>query len=79
MTDFDFTDRYGGNSPDPATICPGDCEGMGCYPHREGDPDTTPHEQAEIARLKAEHGPSNDGYYFVTCPDCGGTGERRDA
>lgn len=26
------TDRYGGNWPDPETVCKGDCEGMGTYP-----------------------------------------------
>ena len=27
-----FTDRYGGNYPDPKTVCKGQCEGMGWYP-----------------------------------------------
>lgn len=29
-----WTDRYGGNWPDPALVCPGPCEGLGVYPLR---------------------------------------------
>lgn len=76
MTDFEFTDRYGGNHPDPATMCPGDCEGMGCYPVEGEATDLTAHEQAEVNRIKIEQGISVDGWYFVRCPDCNGTGKR---
>jgi len=30
-----FTDRYGGNYPDPKTVCEGQCEGMGVYPEKQ--------------------------------------------
>lgn len=92
MSNFEFTDRYGGNYPDPATVCAGDCEGMGVYPvydpeHERFKPRAlsdlvhpvdglTPHEVAEVERIKAEQGVSEDGCYFVRCPDCGGTGKR---
>jgi DnaJ-class molecular chaperone len=33
---IEYTDRYGGpaNWPNPDTVCPGPCEGMGVYPVR---------------------------------------------
>lgn len=79
MTDqdqgFTFTDRYGGNYPDPATMCQGQCDGMGCYPQYEDDPEITDYEKGEIARIKAESG-VQDGAYFIVCGECGGTGKR---
>ena len=35
---LEWTDRYGGPAhwPDPATVCPGPCEGLGVYP--DGEP-----------------------------------------
>lgn len=75
MSDYEFTDRYGGNYPDPATICKGQCEGMGVYPQYENDPGITDAERAAVEVRKAENGPSEDGCYFITCPDCGGTGK----
>lgn len=32
MSTIIASDRYGGNWPDPGTVCKGDCEGMGTYP-----------------------------------------------
>lgn len=65
-----ISDRYSAAGipyPDPATVCPGPCEGMGFYP--ENDP------------LRWEEGaiPDEIGYVFQTCPICKGTGKRSDA
>jgi hypothetical protein len=72
---IEWTDRYGGNYPNPATMCNGDCDGMGCYPHSINDPSSTDHERAEIARIQADLGVEHDGWYFVRCPTCNGTGK----
>lgn len=78
MTDdeFKFTDRYtalGIPFPDPDTVCKGECEGTGRVPVSE-------HEQEEPWRtlwLDAECiAPADDGWHFVRCPACGGTGKR---
>ena len=39
MAEIEFTDRYGGpdNWPDPETVCPGQCEGMGVHPTQQSD------------------------------------------
>jgi hypothetical protein len=68
MIDLEWTDRYGGpaNWPDPETVCPGHCEGMGFYPEdnsAEWPPDSTPDAY---------------GFVFVQCPTCGGSGKRPD-
>ena len=62
-----FTDRYSASGrprPDPATVCEGECEGMGFFPSNN----------------KAEWPPGAKpdaiGYVFVTCHTCGGTGRR---
>lgn len=73
MSTFKYTDRYGGNWPDPKTVCPGDCEGMGCIPvHKEEDDPVLLKLWQAAERLK----PSDDGYHFVKCPTCNGTGKR---
>lgn len=68
MTDeIIFTDRYSASGrprPDPATVCRGQCEGMGFYP--TGDRSEWPPDAV----------PDDIGYVFVRCPDCGGTGRR---
>jgi hypothetical protein len=69
-----FTDRYGGHDPDPRTCCKGPCEGMGQVPvpRDEADPlFAWLYNQAE-----ALHGSSQDGWQFVACPYCDGTGRR---
>ena len=66
-----FTDRYkalGLPYPDPQTMCQGPCEGTGCYP--EDDP-VDPAWQVEHAK---EHEEPCDGWHFLRCPDCNGTG-----
>jgi len=75
---IEFTDRYqalGIPYPDPDTMCPGDCEGTGWVP-------INANETEEIYRalwLEAEQkAPSDDGWHFVKCPDCSGTGKKSD-
>lgn len=86
MSEIESTDRYGGNPPDPETMCKGECEGMGWVPVQDrehaGDlivdslgydkePWKTLWQEAHIAA--GEH--ECDGWHFVKCPDCGGTGK----
>lgn len=73
MVEIEFTDRYkatGTPYPNPDTMCLGQCEGMGVVPISEDDID----EPWRALWLAAEaEKPSDDGYHFVTCPDCNGT------
>lgn len=92
------TDRYraaGIPYPDPATVCKGQCEGMGCVPVCEGDGDprfdalwaeahATQHSLTDRMLMAAQkivpdfpwHREGCDGWHFVKCPDCNGTGKR---
>lgn len=90
--EFEFVDRYSATGtpyPDPATMCEGDCEGMGCYPHRLTlSRITNQEEDTEDNRLwhEAHNAPNGhdmrfdngacDGYHFIKCSDCGGTGKK---
>ena len=66
-----FTDRYGDNPPDVYTMCLGQCEGTGTVPvHR--DEGEEPYRTLWIAAEIEE--PTNDGWHFIACPDCNGTG-----
>ena len=71
------TDRYqalGIPYPDPETVCAGQCEGTGYVPIKVTDM----REPWHSLWLKAEaEKPTDDGWHFVKCPDCGGTGKRR--
>lgn len=78
MDSIVFTDRYqaaGIPYPDAATVCQGQCEGMGCIPVRGDETDTR-----LLALWQAVHAKPHveecDGWHFVTCPDCSGTGKR---
>lgn len=86
--EVEFYDRYsacGMDLPDPKTMCKGQCEGMGCVP--TGPPEgyvkegklCCPSDNEEPWRtlwLEAEEKePSEDGWHFVTCPDCNGSGK----
>lgn len=86
MMEIEATDRYGGNYPDPATVCEGPCEGMGMYPAYSAKYDTRtgsdvcrPVEQEDdTAAIEAsDQTPGDDGWLFLTCADCGGTGVRK--
>lgn len=72
---IEVTNRYGSleNMPDPDTICLGQCEGMGCIPVRHSTNDPELRRIWEEAEKKNQ---SDDGYHFVTCPTCNGTGLR---
>jgi hypothetical protein len=72
-----FTDRYealGIPDPDPETMCDDQCEGTGMVPVGRGDLQ----EPWRSLWLEAEAKESSaDGWHFVRCPSCGGTGKRR--
>ena len=78
-------DRYtalGVPYPDPETMCEGYCEGLGVYPHKVGSPDETLEER--MAWLALHNAPNAheadggecDGYHFIKCPTCNGTGKK---
>ena len=80
---FEFTDRYkatGTPYPNPETMCEGPCEGMGIYPHKLGDEDETPQErelwQAAHDALNSHDESGCDGWHFIKCSTCNGTGKR---
>jgi hypothetical protein len=79
-----FTDRYdalGIRPPSTLTVCRGLCEGTGVVPVRRPDPavPATEHDLRLIALWgQAETAePDDDGWHFVTCPDCAGSGRQR--
>src|SRR5687768_5620065 len=73
---FEFVSRYGtGPGPDPATMCDGQCEGMGRYPQRLDDPNLTQYEREQWRLEHAREPHECDGTHFIVCPDCGGTGD----
>lgn len=82
---FEFVDRYSATGtpyPDPETICPGQCEGMGCVPvymetgrAPDGQAVLITEDPELICRWQAAEAkcPSDDGWHFVICPVCEGT------
>lgn len=67
------SDRYGGNWPDPATVCLGDCDGMGRVPIHAGDPDPFYYNQwRDLEAIEL----SPNGFHFAVCKHCRGTGKR---
>ena len=79
------TDRYqalGIPYPDVETVCQGQCEGTGYVPIFGNNKGILkiPADMEEPWRslwLTAEvKKPSKDGWHFVVCPDCMGTGKR---
>lgn len=68
-----ITDRYralGIPYPDPMTMCSGQCEGTGIVPtRREG-------EWVGLWDAEEAKKPSKDGYHFVICPECHGSGKK---
>jgi hypothetical protein len=74
----EYTDRYdalGLPPPDPATMCPDECEGTGFVPVK-GDRIAEP--WATLWRAAEAKEPADDGWHFVRCPTCNGTGRKTD-
>lgn len=71
---MEFTSRYealGMPLPDPETMCKGQCEGTGWVPVDRDDLE----EPFHTLWLAAEElSPTDDGWHFVKCPECGGNG-----
>ena len=83
---FEFTDRYdalGIEPPDPETVCRGHCEGSGIIPVKGGPSKDGGIECAletdpvllDLWRKAEDERVSGDGWHFVKCPECGGTGK----
>lgn len=78
-----FTDRYealGIPLPVPGEVCLGGCEGCGVYPekaHKSNKPtqfaEVGEPEDKDCQRYAPE---ACDGWHFITCAACGGTGKR---
>lgn len=69
------SDRYsalGIPRPHPETVCRGKCEGVGLVPVKRDAP--APFDALWLAAEAKS--PTDDGYHFVTCPACKGTGKR---
>lgn len=69
-----MADRYsalGIPGPDPATVCRGPCEGTGFVPVREDDT-----EYGDDWKLAEAKSATDDGWHFVACHACKGTGRR---
>ena len=75
MSDIEFTDRYkalGIPYPDSTTMCKGQCEGTGWIPIHRDDTEEPCHSLWLEAEKKS---PTDDGYHFIKCPDCDGSGK----
>lgn len=87
---IEVTDRYqalGIPYPDPQTMCKGQCEGTGWFPecdessplwqeaHRAGC-STFWARLKRMVKLREWRMRRCDGWHFVKCPDCNGTGKR---
>ena len=76
--ELEFTDRYqalGIPYPDPKTQCKGHCEGTGFVPIKK-DEDFNKYDPRFQKRWEENEAtePSEDGWHFIVCPDCEGTG-----
>lgn len=72
----EFTDRYDGNPPSWLRGC-FDCAAMGCSPvkaHASPNCELTEWQQTEVNRRIAEGKQEADGWYFLQCHACGGSG-----
>ena len=92
MTELKFTDRYqalGIPYPDVDTMCKGQCEGTGWYPENDQEDALwlEAHQKAHTIRQRTRiawkyndikhlfH--KCDGWHFIKCPDCDGTGKAK--
>lgn len=90
MSKPEYEDRYtalGITPPPPETVCQGECEGTGWVPifsNESGTRDrtslmpTTETDPRMVAlwREAEQVNHTADGWHFVKCPDCHGTGVR---
>lgn len=79
MSEIEFTDRYqalGIPRPDPETVCEDQCEGTGVVPISSDETDEPWRSLWAEAEAKS---PAPNGWHFVKCPSCGGTGKRQRA
>lgn len=74
--------------PDPDTMCHGDCEGVGFFPVYLKGGDRHAGEEGHLSIIGEEENPrvialwheaeakspADDGWHFVKCPDCDGSG-----
>lgn len=86
MTQIEYTDRYGGRPPSWLRGCHGDCEATGYVPvafavHNDDpgavcvDAEADPRYVEQWQAAHAQHDDKDcDGWHFVPCPDCNGTG-----
>ena len=76
---WQFTDRYdalGILRPEPEDICQGHCEGVGWFPIKWESADA----ELRLLWVAAEiRRPQDDGWHFVRCPECEGTGLNQEA
>jgi hypothetical protein len=61
-------------TPDVRTMCHGQCEGTGWIPCKSDD--SSPILRGLWLAAEAEKR-TDDGWHFVRCPDCHGTGKRQ--
>lgn len=87
----DRYDALGIEPPSLLTVCRGQCEGVGVVPvfidspelaeRRRPDAissaDETEPELVALWRAAEANAPAEDGWHFVTCPQCEGTGKRQ--
>ena len=69
------SDRYvalGLDQPDPTTMCVGLCEGIGIVPVKHDEP---PGQLRDLWMESEAQEHSDDGWHFVQCPSCNGTGK----
>lgn len=74
---LEISTRYGpagSPMPDPETMCNGQCEGTGKVPIPA---DETSPEWKTLWVEAEKKSPSDDGWHFVDCPTCGGTGKEK--
>lgn len=76
LVEIEFCTRYdalGIEEPNTDTMCLGQCEGTGYVPIHKDDM-SEPWHTLWLEQEEKHH--EEDGYQFVNCPDCNGTGKR---